>query len=76
VAPVGTDTSNGVMSFTVTVSGDTDLDCDVDLQDLAQLLGHYGDTGVSWTEGDTDGDGDVDLQDLAELLGHYGDTCP
>ena len=54
--------------------GDLDHDGDVDLADLAQLLGHYGDTGdVSYEDGDIDSDGDVDLADLAELLGHYGD---
>ena len=57
--------------------GDLDYDSDVDISDLAQLLGSYGETtGMTWTEGDLDGDGDVDLIDLAELLGTYGDTCP
>ena len=55
--------------------GDLDADGDVDLGDLAQLLGHYGTTsGAAYADGDLDFDGDVDLQDLAELLGRYGDT--
>jgi hypothetical protein len=59
------------------LSGDLDFDGDVDLADLAQLLGHYGTTsGASWEEGDIDGDADVDLSDLAALLGEYGETCP
>jgi hypothetical protein len=56
--------------------GDLDGDNDVDLADLAQLLGHYGMTsGAEYEDGDLDGDGDVDLADLAALLGVYGTTC-
>ena len=58
------------------IAGDLDYDGDVDLADLAQLLGSYGDVGdVSYEDGDLDGDGDVDLADLADLLGYYGDSC-
>ena len=57
--------------------GDLDGDDDIDLADLAQLLGSYGTTGgAEYEDGDLDGDGDVDLSDLAALLGVYGDTCP
>ena len=56
--------------------GDLDDDNDVDLADLAQLLGSYGETsGMTYHDGDLDTDGDVDLADLAELLGAYGTTC-
>jgi hypothetical protein len=56
--------------------GDLDGDNDVDLADLARLLGNYGTTGgASYEDGDLDGDGDVDLTDLAALLGVYGTTC-
>ena len=56
--------------------GDLDDDDDIDLADLAQLLGNYGETaGMTYYDGDLDGDGDVDLADLAELLGAYGDVC-
>jgi hypothetical protein len=56
--------------------GDLDGDGDVDLADLAQLLGSYGMTnGATYEDGDLDGDGDVDLADLAEMLGHYGTVC-
>jgi hypothetical protein len=48
-----------------------DLDCDgdVDLSDLAELMGQYGTCGEP--PADFDGSGCVDLPDLAELLGHY-----
>ncbi len=56
--------------------GDLDGDDDVDLADLAELLGNYGETGgMTYEDGDLDGDGDVDLADLAELLGVYGEVC-
>jgi hypothetical protein len=56
--------------------GDLDGDNDVDLADLAQLLGNYGMTsGAAYEDGDLDGDGDIDLSDLAALLGVYGTTC-
>jgi len=59
------------------IAGDLDYDCDVDLSDLAELLGHYGTTsGATYGDGDLDGNGAVDLSDLAELLGHYGEVCP
>ena len=59
--------------WTPPVPGDTDHDGDVDLSDLAQLLGYYGtESGATWEMGDFDGDGDVDLSDLAELIGNYG----
>jgi hypothetical protein len=53
--------------------GDLNGDGFVDLDDLAQLLGHYGMIeGATYADGDVDGDGDVDLGDLAALLGNYG----
>lgn len=54
------------------VVGDLDGDGDVDLSDLAKLLAHYGQVGVTPADGDLDGDGDVDLTDLAMLLANYG----
>jgi len=71
-----TDLTAGSISFIVTLPGDLDFDGDVDLSDLAQLLGHYGmPSGASYEDGDIDGDGDVDLSDLAALLGNYGESC-
>lgn len=53
--------------------GDVDGDNDVDLADLASLLGNYGTAaGAGCAEGDIDGDCDVDVNDLLTLLLHYG----
>ena len=56
---------------------DLDKDGDVDLSDLAVLLGNYGTTsGMTRDDGDLYGaDGAVNISDLAELLARYGDTC-
>lgn len=59
------------------LSGDLDGDADVDLTDLAQLLGHFGiPAGASHAHGDVDGDADVDLSDLSTLLSQFGQSCP
>ena len=56
--------------------GDLDGDRDVDVADLAVLLGHYGMTsGANGADGDMDCDGDIELSDLADFLGTYGDVC-
>ena len=61
---------------TGTCAGDIDHDGDVDLSDLAQLLGSYGLTsGATCDNGDVDIDEDVDVSDLAELLARYGSLC-
>jgi hypothetical protein len=64
-------------SADLAICGDVDHDGEVDLADLAQLLGGYGTTsGACFEDGDQNYDGDVDLADLAELLGSYGFTLP
>ncbi len=59
--------------------GDADCDGDVDLSDLAALLGSFGSVfgDPSYHAGaDTDGDGDNDLSDLATILSLFGASCP
>jgi len=56
--------------------GDMTGDNEINLSDLAHLLGSYGQTsGMEYHNGDLDGDGDIDLGDLAWLLGLYGTSC-
>lgn len=57
--------------------GDVNGDFQIDLADLAILLGHFGQTsGATHGDGDLDGDGDVALEDLATLLSAFGTVCP
>ena len=53
------------------IPGDLDGDGDVDLADLAELLGGYGCSGGCCV-GDINGDGNTDFEDLALLLASYG----
>ena len=58
------------------IPGDLDYSGNVDMSDLAQLLGHYRTTsGATYEDGDLDGDGDVDLSDLIVLLANYKTGC-
>jgi hypothetical protein len=61
-----------VYSIDLPLFGDTDLDGDVDLEDLNNVRNNFGDTGL----GDTNADGIVDLVDLNSVRNHFGDTAP
>lgn len=59
------------------IVGDIDGDQDVDITDLAALLGHFGlQSGADPSDGDLDGDQDVDISDLSALLSNFGTICP
>jgi hypothetical protein len=72
------DPNTGVMRLEVNPDyikspGDTDMDGDIDLNDLATLASNYGLAANSyWDMGDFDRDGDVDLSDLSALAANYG----
>lgn len=67
---------NGEVINSEACTGDLDGNGNVNLSDLAELLGHYRITsGATYPDGDLDRDGDVQLDDLAELLGSYGTSC-
>jgi hypothetical protein len=52
--------------------GDTDIDGDVDFDDLLALAQHYGQSNASWNEGDFDGVEGVTFSDLLALTQEYG----
>ena len=56
---------------------DVDGDCDVDLDDLSEVLSNFGQVfpGVSARLGDVDANGDVDLTDLSIVLSQLGSDC-
>ena len=66
----------GCLGFAPPCPGDLNGDGEVELHDLAELIGNYGImSGATYEQGDLDGDGDIDLHDLADLLGLYGTVC-
>lgn len=72
-ATAGTDLVLTLSAY-VAITGDVDLDKDVDLADLGILASHWGTTSGSWDLGDFDGDDDVDLTDLSLLASNFGTT--
>jgi hypothetical protein len=66
------------LRFFAECPGDTDLDRDVDPEDLGRLLAHFGRTDdlVTPADGDIDANGRVDMDDAAALLTNYGSSCP
>jgi len=63
------------------ITGDAQLDGDVDEDDLNVLLANFGtSSGAQWTDGDFNDDAAVDDYDLSLLLAHYdqepGGTVP
>lgn len=74
----GTPVDRGAYEFQLEgceLPGNLDHDDDVDLSDLATLLGHFGTIDGNPDHGDIDSDGDIDLSDLAILLSHFGQAC-
>jgi hypothetical protein len=69
------DLGNGQTEVRYTLPGDTNLDGDVNVADLANLAANFGvTTGATWLEGDLDYNGSVNIADLAELAGNFGQS--
>lgn len=60
--------------FYRTIPGDTDLDCDVDFDDFANLAANFARTG-GWGHGDNTGDGYVTFEDFVSLASRFGSTA-
>ncbi|MCA9310071.1 MAG: SBBP repeat-containing protein, partial [Phycisphaerales bacterium] len=56
--------------------GDADGDRMVDFDDLNEVLGNWGMTGMAGIPGDVTGNGVVDFDDLNEVLSNWGIACP
>jgi autotransporter-associated beta strand protein len=55
--------------------GDSDLDGQVNVADLANLAGNFGaTTGMLWINGDFDNNSSVNVADLADLAGNFGQS--
>ena len=55
-----------------TLLGDTNLNGQVDLNDLGNVIGNYPmDSGATWETGDTNNDGNLDINDLGYAIGYY-----
>jgi hypothetical protein len=57
-----------------TFKGDSNLDRDVDFDDLLKLAQNYGSTTASYEQGDTNYNNTVDFDDLLALAQNYGAT--
>jgi hypothetical protein len=58
--------------FTLTWSGDTDLDLDVDFSDFLVLAANYGKVDTVWAQANFDLKGGVDFGDFLLLARNYG----
>jgi hypothetical protein len=67
------DLGGGQIEARATLLGDSDLDGQVNVADLANLAGNFGvTTGMTWIQGDFDYNGNVNVADLADLAGNFG----
>ena len=65
-------------SLTITVFGDFNWDCVVDIADIMQVASHWrcrcGDACYD-PRYDLDGDCDIDIVDIMKVVVHWGETC-
>jgi hypothetical protein len=74
-APQSTLTHMPSMLLKPSITGDANLDGQVDINDLTVVLAHYGQTGMTWADGEFTGDGTVDINDLTIVLAHYNQSA-
>jgi endonuclease I len=65
-----------VLTGSVALLGDTNLDGKVDLSDLNAVLNNLGTVTSNWSAGNFDGAPTVDLTDLNDVLNNLGTTAP
>jgi hypothetical protein len=69
------DHGGGVTEVLATLLGDSDLDGTVNVADLANLAGNFGNTtNQLWINGDFDYNSNVNVADLADLAGNFGQS--
>jgi autotransporter-associated beta strand protein len=74
---LGYGSTGGGSNFEIraTLLGDSDLDGQVNVADLANLAGNFGvTTGATWLNGDFDYNSNVNVADLADLAGNFGNS--
>ena len=72
--PLGSGNYGFRVAATIPEPGDANGDGTVDVNDLAIVLSHFGDSGCTWPQGCMDGDptGTVDINDLTLVLANFG----
>jgi autotransporter-associated beta strand protein len=66
-------TGPNTFEIRATLLGDSDLNGNVNVADLANLAGNFGKTsGQNWLGGDFDYNGNVNVADLSDLAGNFG----
>lgn len=70
----GQEVDSSAILLLSTFKGDTNLDRDVDFDDLLVLAQNYGSTTAAYEQGDTNYDNAVDFDDLLALAQNYGGT--
>ncbi len=76
---VNTVVGDPLMTWKTLIGGDSNMDGDVDTDDLTNLTAHWGQAvaagEVGWSEGDFNGDGRIDINDLAIMSANLGQTA-
>jgi hypothetical protein len=70
---LGYKANGGTIEVRLVLLGDSDLDGQVNVADLANLAGNFGvTTNATWIQGDFDYNQNVNVADLADLAGNFG----